>query len=158
MPGSRAPPVSRSTHAFGANAQAFFNKMFDAIEGQRIPIADTDLGFGFAIHAATRGAECVVGALVSDPWRFAMLSEVLEEASAAWKRVTTPACSARSARGTADLWIAADDAAEDEEKLAMLLDEETAERRRHLWRCDRPCCADPSGAAAAGRLVGKKRS
>ena len=46
---------------------------------------------------ATRAA-VVAGALISDPWG---LSEVLQEASTAWKRATTPACSARSARDAA---------------------------------------------------------
>ena len=44
MPRSRADPVSRSTHAADANAQAFFNKMFDAILDLGIPNEDMDLG------------------------------------------------------------------------------------------------------------------
>ena len=44
MPGSRAGRVSRSTRAADANAQAFFNKMFDAIGGLAIPNEDMDWG------------------------------------------------------------------------------------------------------------------
>jgi hypothetical protein len=36
--------VRKSTHAFDANAQAFFNKIFDAIEGGNLSSEDMDLG------------------------------------------------------------------------------------------------------------------
>ena len=82
VPWDRAPAVRRSVQASDAGAQAFFNKMFDAIDEQRIPWED--MGLGNWADPLPRVAH--YGGEPGDSWAWG-LSEVLKKASSAWERV-----------------------------------------------------------------------
>ena len=76
------PPLHRSTQASDASAQAFFNKMFDAIDEQGSPCEDMDLGN----WADPLPRVAHYGGEPGDSWAWG-LSEVLKKASSAWQRV-----------------------------------------------------------------------
>ena len=80
MPGGRAEAVHKSTHAFDANAQAFFNKMFDATEGGNLSSEDMDLG---SEEPLPRVAVQYIGGPGNWAWE---LNGVLRQASTAWER------------------------------------------------------------------------